>query len=357
MAPQDARRYDFGIFPLGFEPPVSSGASALADVGFSIDRALIPTYEANQAANDRQRLSLERAVDRMLVNGRRESISAGETIVAQLRTELIKHPGASVVFDISGASNTLIQRLMWLLLQIDIDLTVIYSEASTYYPTKSRYAEAKRNDSAKLLELSAGPHVLESAVEHPGELEEAARDIVILLPGFDSDRARKVINLVDPSLLLSGQDQVIWLMGNPKLAKDAWRAEWMMALHDVGDGRHWRKYQFIDTFDYVGAWRALEELYQRYSYSNRLTLSPMGSKMQAIGCALFCTSRPDVRVVFATPSEYRAELFTRGCRQVWLLPLGSTKNLRETVQSVGQLEVYTNRQEALLRRYRRVDWG
>ena len=70
-----------------------------------------------------------------------------------------------------------------------------------------------------------------------------------------------------------------------------------------------------------------------------ITLSPLGSKMQALGTALFCYMHPDVRVIFSTPKEYNATQYSKGCKEVWKLDFGPLSELRRRLDQVGTLRV------------------
>jgi hypothetical protein len=95
----------------------------------------------------------------------------------------------------------------------------------------------------------------------------------------------------------------------------------------------------VSTFDYKDCLSTLEHIYGRVSRAHNITLSPLGSKMQAIGSTLFCYMHPDVRVVFAVPEKYIAPQYSSGCRAIWMIELGSTRRLRHSLDSVGLIEI------------------
>jgi hypothetical protein len=103
-------------------------------------------------------------------------------------------------------------------------------------------------------------------------------------------------------------------------------------------GRSTPQYE-ISTFDYKDTVRVLERLHSERSESYTITVSPLGSKMQALGTALFCYMHPDVRVVFATPREYNAAQYSDGCKNVWEIDFGSLRDLRRTLDDVGTLRI------------------
>jgi hypothetical protein len=70
-----------------------------------------------------------------------------------------------------------------------------------------------------------------------------------------------------------------------------------------------------------------------------MTVSPLGSKLQALGTSLFCYMHPDVRVMTAIPKIYNAALYSEGCAAIWHLDFGETSSVREQLESVGTIAV------------------
>jgi hypothetical protein len=86
--------------------------------------------------------------------------------------------------------------------------------------------------------------------------------------------------------------------------------------------------------------RVLENLYAEVSERYRITLSPLGSKFQALGTAWFCHMHPDVGVMFSTPTrEYNAAHYSRGCRNTWQVNFGELARLRSRLDQVGTLRI------------------
>ena len=68
-------------------------------------------------------------------------------------------------------------------------------------------------------------------------------------------------------------------------------------------------------------------------------MSPLGSKMQALGTALFCYMHPEVRLVFALPKEYNAADYSTGCKDFWQVDFGPFDKLRANLDKVGMLRI------------------
>jgi hypothetical protein len=141
---------------------------------------------------------------------------------------------------------------------------------------------------------------------------------------------------VDPWLLSNPKDKVVWLIGVPHLDEDRWRLEAMKKINDISD--RVPQYQ-VSTFDYKETLQVLEHLYVEKAETHTVTLSALGSKMQALGTALFCYIHPDVRVILSTPKEYNAAQYSEGCKNVWEIDFGAVDELRGILDEVGGLRI------------------
>ena len=161
-------------------------------------------------------------------------------------------------------------------------------------------------------------------------------DAVVLFPSFNSERSKAVVSFVDPALATSPGKKVVWLLGVPHMEDDHWRLEAVKGINGIGDESP--QYQ-VSTFDYKDTLRTLDQLYIEMSQSHTITLSPLGSKMQALGSAVFCYMHSDVRVIFSMPKQYNAVQYSKGCKAMWKINLGSVKQLRTRLDEVGKLSV------------------
>jgi hypothetical protein len=242
-----------------------------------------------------------------------------------------------VLFDISVVSNRLLMRTMKVLMELDIDLTLLYSEAALYHPTLAEYqSDPTKWESGGPLALDFGVNQVEYGEEHPGYQVDQLPDCVISICGFSKDRTRAAISKVDPSLLTVPGDKVVCLVGVPHLPENHWRLAMMRKIHELG--AEVPQYE-VSTFDYKKTLCTLEEIYEARAGRFKFTLSPLGSKMQALGSALFCYLKPDIRVVFATPKQYNATLYSEGCRETWSIEFGSIRKIRELLDTVGLLRI------------------
>jgi hypothetical protein len=216
-------------------------------------------------------------------------------------------------------------------------LIVIYAEAAVYYPTREEYEQDPdrwcRDDT---IGLEKGVGYIHTSEQYPGYHIDQLPDCVIVFPSFRPDRSRAVISSVDPSLLVSPDENVLWMIGKPHLQEDNWRMEAMRAINELTAATI--QYE-VSTFDYKDTLRALETIHDDRGESARFTLSPTGSKMQALGCALTCYLHPDIRVIFSSPEKFNASHYSDGCKATHYIDFGNLKNVRSSLDRVGQIEL------------------
>jgi hypothetical protein len=327
---------------LGFEQRCLAIPTSLAREKFKAERAAYFQYSTNRSDNAVNRPGLLESL-----NSISDSVASVElndqdfsSRVRQLldsTSKAAREESPLVILDLSAASNQVVMRCMSALLEFNFRLVIAYSEASKYHPTPAEYhRDRERWKSPDSLSLERGVSNVAVSEEYPGYGLDQLPDCIIFLAGFKKDRAMAAIGKVDPSLLTLPEHKVLWLVGSPHLPEDSWRLNYMRWANDLGP----KDQQYVvSTFDYKDSLRVLEKIHLERANAFRLTLSPMGSKMQALGAALFCYLHPDVRLVFVTPGEYNAPLYSEGCKAVWMIDFGSLPKLRGLLDQVGQLRI------------------
>ena len=333
---------DLFICALGFEPRCLTLPSRLNDAGYQAKRAYYFKYATNLEDNAANLYELDRHLSRIAPTVKPIEADARDfptrlralldLVVSEAETD-----SPRMTMDISVAANRLLLRCIKVLLEYKICLRIIYSEAAIYHPNKEEHEKnAARWTEEGLLGLERGVGEVMPSVDHPGDDLDPLPDSLILFPSLKGDRSKAVISSVDPSLLQNPSDKVIWLPGIPHLDQDQWRLDAVKKINGIGvDTQHFE----VSTFDYKDTLQCLENLYAKLSEKNRITISPLGSKMQALGTALFCYMHHDVRVILSSPREYNAAQYSEGCKEVWKIDFGSLGKLQRNLDQVGTLRI------------------
>lgn len=334
---------DLFLCVLGFEERCLHIPSRLHQTGFRAQKAYYLEYSTIPHDNATNRPSLLSHLESISENV--QSIGADEANFSRVLRELIDSlPSQNgrdkprIFFDMSVASNKLLMRCMQVFLEADIYLSVLYSEAAIYRPTKEEFEKSSqlRNDEFESVSLEVGVSDVSISEEYAGFHVDLLPDCVIIFPSFNRERALAVVSSVDPSLLTAPSDKIVWVLGVPHLPEDHWRLDMMRKIMRIPSDSPLLN---ASTFDYKETLRVLDTIYRERVESFRFTLSPMGSKLQALGASLFCYMRPDVRIIFATPKEYNASKFSDGCKATWIVEFGALSDIRDKLDNVGQVSI------------------
>ncbi len=331
---------DLFLCALGFEERCLTLPRLLRTGGYRSRRAVYFEYATNTGDNDKNQPELLadlRAISSGVTPLEVDIPNLGNRLrdlVEPIAVPSSKGP-SRITIDISAVANRLLVMCLKVLLEYDVNLVILYSEAATYHPTKEEYEKdpEKWRDDA-VLGMEIGVSDIYTSPEFAGYHLDPLPDAVILFPTFKAERSKAVISAVEPSLLTNPGGKLIWVLGLPHLEENSWRLE---ALRDINRLAPPMQQYSVSTFDYRDTLPVLESVYRKISDTHKLTLSPLGSKMQALGVALFCYLRPDTRVMFAVPKEYNARQWSGGCRATWRIDFGSLSELRALLDRVGTL--------------------
>jgi len=243
----------------------------------------------------------------------------------------------SITFDVSVCSSKLLILSLKIILEYNVMLKILYSEAGVYHPTKEEYNKNSENwKKEDGFGLAKGVQKIIPSSEHPGNRRDQLPESIIVFPTFKPERARAVIIDIDPSLAQNPKDRVLWIVGEPHLPDDGWRAGALKEINQIPDST--ACYQ-VSTLYYKKTVECLESIYKPRECDYHINICPLGSKMQALGIALFCYVHQDVSIVFAIPEEYNASEYTEDCKATWMIDFCSTQQLRSLLDSVGQITI------------------
>ena len=333
---------DLFLCALGFEPRCLALPERLCTLQYSAHRAVCFTYETNVEDNEANSGALQRHLEAITPKAYFMNCDS-EDFAGRLRNALESVSSTAtqgipkVTLDVSVTANRLLVTCIKVLLEYDCRLRLLYSEADVYHPTREEYdRNPGRWTSDSELGLERGVDKVISSVDHPGHALDPLPDCVIVFPSFKQDRSRAVISAVDPSLLTNPAGKVLWLLGKPHLTESHWRLDAMKTINGIASDAPQVE---VCTFDYKETLGVLDRLYWERVETHNIALSPLGSKMQALGTALFCHMHPDVRIIFATPVDYNATQYSDGCRDVWCIDFGSLVELRRKLEETGTLAI------------------
>ena len=330
--------YDLYIAAMGFEDRTKCVAEALVKNGVNVSNAVIFEFDIYYEANEKSRaeytslvLSLTSGIPYRPMNA---PISAVDTMFPKRLSDLLhilaQRASPRIIFDITSCPSLILAESLRILLNFQCDLTLLYSEAKTYYPTQEEWDSGQIKPIGRRVQgpfagvrFVAKPPILQA--DDTGELPI----LLILFPTFNRERTDGVLADLDPAMR-------IWIFGEPHLDENRYRiemAKWFAApVMTPSDA-----WALLTTFDYRKAMLALSTIYCQYRFRNRIVIMPHGSKLQNIGTGLFASVHQS-SMIFAMPKKYDTKRYSSGCDEVWALPLGNTRTLISTLRAIRAIE-------------------
>jgi hypothetical protein len=330
-----ASPHDVFVAAFGYEERTSAAAAALARAGTRVGAALMLEYDLYHEATENRRPDYERLLHDLTGGSPHRPINAPVgTPDASFMLRFGKalraasnRPDPRVLFDCTSCPSLMVSQVLRVLLEAPCHLTLLYSEAVTYYPTQSEWEASewgrypgRIRGPFEGFQFTTAPAGLQA--DDPGEKPV----LLVAFPTFHTERTDGVLAVLEPSAR-------VWVFGEPHdLAKNAYRVQMMqkMAAPLLQPGDLWTT---MTTFDYRPVVAGVAGIYRNYRATHRIVVMPHGSKMQTVGVGLFAAVHP-ASLVFAMPRSYDPDRYSSGCVGVWTVPIGDTSKFLDQLRAV-----------------------
>ncbi|MCL6098414.1 MAG: hypothetical protein M1391_07565 [Bacteroidetes bacterium] len=326
--------FDIFVGAVGFEDRTIDAVKKLTEKNVKINNVLLFEFDIYYDANEKQRQNFEELIP-MLTNGKphrpiNAPVGVPDPVFSErfksLLNALSKGKNLKIIFDCTSCPSLILSKALSVLLSFNCELTILYSEAAQYFPTREDW------ESGKLVPLEKrvqGPFAGVRFVAKPPELQSDDTGeypvLLILFPTVNTERTDGVLAEIEP-------DSRIWLFGEPHdLKNNSYRLEMAKAFASpiVHPGDKWSS---VSTFDYKRSFLNLAGIFSRFRFSNRIVVMPHGSKMQTLGVGLFARIH-QLSMVFAMPKSYNPERYSSGCKEVWAIQIGSVESLSNRLKA------------------------
>lgn len=164
--------------------------------------------------------------------------------------------------------------------------------------------------------LSRGHNQIRNILGFTGLHKSQKPTVLILLTGFESHRANKIVKEFEPSQLLLG-------LGDPPTKEE-------FLKRNSEERKKIERHQDSKTFEFPandigGAYEVIDDLITSYSPDNNIVIAPMSTKLSTIGAWRAAREHQDVQVTYSIPGEYNKQGYSQGDDQIYIdnLPLNS----------------------------------
>ena len=132
---------------------------------------------------------------------------------------------------------------------------------------------------------------------YSGAKDPTKKDALILLLGFEGDRALEVLNEVSPNLTIP----VNGFPAYRPVFKDRSILENKILLEEEDIFKNLRFAPANDPFETK---KVLEDIYSEFRNEYNISVAPLGTKPMALGSCLFALEHSECRIIYPYPMEY-----------------------------------------------------
>jgi hypothetical protein len=335
--PGDLDGFDIFITSLGFEERALAIPQLLSEPP---QKAFVFTLQTNREDNGKNLPGLQQSltgcdIEMLQPDVDKECIGS---LIERLRGLSLasEHP-LRILVDVSVMPSRVMLPIITGLVDFDCVLTIAYAMASIYRPTQDEYLNSKQVFCQSFdLTTEVGVEQINANVAFPGQHLDPLPACLVVFPNFRKERSIAVITETDESMLSNGNDQVFWLLTRPLNCDYEWRLD---ATKEVNGIRENAIQRTVDSIDYRDTIQVLDDIYQRMWRTHNISISPLGTKMQRLGVALFHYGRPSTRLIYTHPKLYNPRVWSEGIGQVFRVHLGETKTVRNWLIRLGALTI------------------
>jgi hypothetical protein len=246
----------------------------------------------------------------------------------RLKLRLVHHQTRRAFIDISSMSKLAILLVLEVCRKLNLDTHILYSEAGSYGPTQTEFAEARerREIHRPTLHVFTGIHGVVRVDSLASVAMQGQPTAAIVFMSFNDALTQLLLNTVYPSqlFLINGRPPIhSWREAATAWVHEQVRREWeednpLGPADDTGERLPTR---VASTLDYRDSMALLLELYWNLSATHRVLLAPSGSKMQTVACYLMKALHPDIHIEYPSPEGFAPE-YSSGTGRRWLVNLG-----------------------------------
>ena len=207
-------------------------------------------------------------------------------------------------------------------------LSVCYTEAQDYFPTKSEWLEFQDKmqdldllERARLFDQSHfqsdGVEIAYEALNFEGRNVDNFPTKLIIVPNFSFERVNRMIDYAASryNVQRSASD---WIIGMPPdRIKNGWRYEALWEMFSKPTN-----VREASTLNYKDMLLTLHQIWQQEYLTHSLIVATVGSKSQHLGTFFFLLMHPEVGLELSEPKKFTASRYSSKASTRWLADFG-----------------------------------
>jgi hypothetical protein len=368
---------DLFICPLGFEDRACAVPQLLAATlpEGAIKVSLLAGYDSNVEENECNGSKIRIALRHL--SPRTQTFCADvpqetQHTIDEVLVDLKNPDGKTrVIFDISGASATLVMSVMAALLAHadSISLLVLFAEAQSYFPTQHQYdtdieglIQQGLADGDETSFAEQGVSDVDTNELYPGHSVENRPDHIIAIPSLRTARLVGCVVRIGEQPMASAGKSLFWILSEPP-GPLRWRLDLQKRIvrrqlakmsgreHTADDAPTLdeKNSTVCSTRDYRDVLGTLIDQVDAAGGMN-LSLVNMGTQLQSVGVSLALHVRDELTVLRSRPKRFNVSQYTSGVGPMWKIEFDALPALLDGLRQIGTLQLQTKQEDARERR-------
>jgi hypothetical protein len=209
-----------------------------------------------------------------------------------------------IVIDISVMSKYLIMQIICMLSHYTGSIKVIYTEPMSHAPLEEEYEKNKLFQTNATVLPSSGVHNVIRTPLLTSTIMQKSPILLVTFLSFNEELIKALLSEFSPMHL--------FLINSISLS-NFWKKDALLQIHEkirkdyIKDNpldKNGELERRVSTIDYRETFELNASIYRDHCINNRIILSPTGTKMQALGCALIKLCCPDIHIEYPIPESF-----------------------------------------------------
>jgi hypothetical protein len=198
-------------------------------------------------------------------------------------------------------------------------LKLIYDNKKHFIEIYCLYNGAKEysvGDSPEHMWLSKGCRDIRNVIGYPGKIFPASKNRLILLTGFEIERATRLIELVEPDIICMG-NAVDSTSDNHNDAREHFKVKFMQWKDNYKNNCEVFEFLCKDIDKTV---EAIDEIVNSHTNENHIIV-PLNTKLSTISTALVAFQNQRIQVCYSIPEIYNTKNYSSPSETITVVPL------------------------------------
>lgn len=241
--------------------------------------------------------------------------------LSQCLTTILDDPAATLIIDITSLSHELLVLLLGMLNELGgLDRTSLIYVGAAEYST---------NTAPNAMWLSRGVKDIRSVLGFPGTMLPSRKLHLIILTGFEVERASEVILRYEPASMSIGLGEKGQSISDYHHIKNKEFFDGITAFASSQDYGTEEVSKFF--FSCISPTETKEQLVAHINelggFSQRnLVICPLNTKLSTVGVVLAALEHPDIQICYAEPEEYNTDGYATPGEEATIVTLGTPRD-------------------------------